>query len=148
MRGLLAVRAVAAVACGHVAAMAIVAAAVAFRLPLDRQALLWLAGLLLVAALVCRFHRGYACAGRVAMALWSFITATAHGAGFMLMPSLVSLCGSGAASPLLQTLAAAGLHLAVMLAANGALIYGLTITLPVTWRAAIASRARGVSASA
>jgi len=119
-------RAVTAIACGHMASMAVVAAAVAFRLPLDRPALQWGACVLLVAALACRFHKGHALAGQAGMALWTFITSTAHGAGFVLMPALMTICGTGgpgAAGPLLQTLAAMGLHLVAMLAANGAAIY-------------------------
>ncbi len=116
-------RAVTAIACGHAASMSVVAAAVAFRLPLDRPALQWGAGVLLVAALACRFLKGHALAGQAGMALWTFITSTAHGAGFVLMPALMTICGTGATGPLLQTLAAMGLHLAAMLAANGAVIY-------------------------
>jgi len=115
-------RAAASIACGHLASMAVVAAAVAFRLPLDRPALQWGAGVLLIAALACRLGRGHALAGRAAMALWSFIMSTAHGAGLVLMPTLTTLCGAGG-GPLLQTLAAMGLHLAAMLAANGAFFY-------------------------
>ncbi|WP_426318756.1 hypothetical protein [Pseudoduganella sp. R-43] len=117
-------RAVTAIACGHAASMA-VAAAVAFRLPLDRPALQWGAGVLLLVALACRIGKGHALAGQAGMALWTFITSTAHGAGFILVPALMTICGSGsgAAGPLLQTLAAMALHLAAMLAANGAMLY-------------------------
>lgn len=119
-------RAVTAIVCGHMVSMAVVAAAVAFRLPLDRPALQWGAGVLLACALACRLHKGHALAGQAGMALWTFITSTAHGAGFVLMPALMTICatgGAGTTGPLLQTLAAMGLHLAVMLAVNGALIY-------------------------
>ncbi len=118
-------RAAAAIACGHVAAMAVVAAAVALRLPLDRTALQWGGGLLLAAALACRWRTGHALAGQAGMALWTFLASTAHGAGFFLVPALMTLCGTGpgASGPLLQTLAAMGLHLAAMTAANGALFY-------------------------
>ncbi|SFG90408.1 hypothetical protein SAMN05518865_12229 [Duganella sp. CF458] len=116
-------RAVAAIACGHLASMAVVAAALAFRLPLDRAALQWGAGVLLVAALACRFSKGHALAGQAGMALWTFITSTTHGAGFVLMPALITICGSGATGLLSQAVAALGLHLVAMLAANGAVIY-------------------------
>ena len=53
-------RAVSAIACGHLASMAAVAAAMAFRLPLDRPALQWGAGVLLVVALACRLAHGCA----------------------------------------------------------------------------------------
>jgi len=117
-------RAMAAIACGHMASMAAVATAVTFRLPLDRPALQWGAGILLVVALACRIRQGHALAGQAGMALWTFIMSTAHGAGFVLMPALMTICGAGAATgPLLQTLAAMGLHLTGMLAANGAIFY-------------------------
>ena len=118
----------AAIACGHMASMAAVATAVAFRLPLDRPALQWGAGALLLVALACRFRQGHALAGQAGMALWTFLMSTAHGAGFVLMPALMTICGTGTGAgagsgPLLQTLAAMGLHLAAMLAANGAIFY-------------------------
>jgi len=116
-------RAVTAMVCGHVASMAVVAAAVLFRLPLDRPALQWGAGVLLAFALACRLRKGHALAGQAGMALWTFITSTAHGAGFVLMPALMTVCGAGAAGPMLQTLAAMGLHLAAMLALSGAIAY-------------------------
>jgi hypothetical protein len=116
-------RAVTAIACGHAASMAVVAAAVAFRLPLDRLVLQWGAGVLLLVALACRMRKGHAIAGQAGMALWSFITSISHGAGFVMMPALMTVCGTGATGPLLQMLAAMGVHLAAMLAANGAVIY-------------------------
>jgi hypothetical protein len=116
-------RAVASIACGHMASMAVVAAAVAFRLPLDRPALQWGGGVLLAVALVCRWRKGHALAGQAGMALWAFIMSMAHGAGFVMMPALMTVCGAGFSGPLLQTLAAMGLHLAAMLAANAAIFY-------------------------
>lgn len=116
-------RAVTAIACGHMASMSVAAVAVAWRLPLDRPALQWSAGALLAVALACRFYKGQALAGQAGMALWTFIMSTAHGAGFLLMPALMSICGASASGPLLQTLTTMGLHLAAMLAANGAVFY-------------------------
>jgi hypothetical protein len=108
------------------ASMATVAAAVAFRLPLDRPALQWGAGVLLAVALACRWRMSHPIAGQAGMALWTFIMSTAHGAGFVLMPALMTICGASAGAAtgtLLQALAALGLHLAAMLAANGAVFY-------------------------
>lgn len=116
-------RAATAIACGHLASMAVAAAALALRLPLDRPALQWGAGALLAAALACRLRQGHALAGQAGMALWAFIASTAHGAGLLLVPALMAVCGSGASGPLLQALGAMGLHLAAMLAANGVLFY-------------------------
>ncbi|MGW8393618.1 hypothetical protein [Pseudoduganella sp. HUAS MS19] len=112
-------RAVTAIACGHIVSMAVVAAAVALRLPLDRPALQWGAGVLL--ALACSFSKGHALAGQAGMVLWSFIVSAAHGAGFVLVPALMTICGAG--GPLLQVLAALGLHLVAMVAANGVVFY-------------------------
>lgn len=122
MSGLLPWRATAAIACGHLAAMAIVAVAAALRLPLDRPALQWGAGALLVAALACHMRKRRALSGQAGMALFTFFTSTAHGAGFMLAPALVSICATGAGGALLPILAALGLHLATMIVANGAIV--------------------------
>src|SRR5207248_819307 len=61
--------------------------------------------------------------GLLGLALWSFLMATAHGAGLMLVPALLPLCSSsGAASPLMSqtaipiAVAALALHTAAMLA--------------------------------
>lgn len=116
-------RPMALIACGQAASMAVMAAAGALRLPLDRPALQWGAGALLAGALAWRCHRGQAQAGRAGMALWGFFMSTVHGSGLALLPSLMQVCGAGAAGALLQALAAAGLHLGAMLAANGAVFY-------------------------
>lgn len=61
-------------------------------------------------------------AGVMGLALWSFLMATAHGAGLMLLPALVPLCtgmptiGSGS---LLVSLAAVGVHTLAMLTVTG-----------------------------
>jgi len=116
-------RALSAIACGHLASMAAVAAAVALRLPLDRPAMQWGAGVLFIVALACRLCRGHALAGQAGMALWTFIMSTAHGAGFVLMPSLMTICGRGAVGPALPVLGAMGIHMVLMLAANGVIAY-------------------------
>jgi hypothetical protein len=99
------------------------AAALAMRLPLDRPALQWGAGVLLLVALVCRLRKGHAIAGQAGMALWAFILSTAHGAGFMLMPSLMTICGRGAVGPALLVAGAMSVHMVVMLATNGVIAY-------------------------
>lgn len=67
-------------------------------------------------------------AGFAGLGLWSFLMASAHGAGFMLVPALMPLCLSGSAAAALGTsgsFAIAGgavlLHMGAMLAATGAL---------------------------
>jgi hypothetical protein len=61
-------------------------------------------------------------AGVLGLALWSFLMATAHGAGLMLVPALVPLCSSmpiiGSGS-LLISLAAVAVHTLAMLAVTG-----------------------------
>jgi hypothetical protein len=121
------------IALGQVAAVAAVAAAVpaALRLGLaiDRSVLRWLtAGLLL--ALAARHFRCHATgetwqpAGPARVALWSFLAGTTHGAGWMLVPALTSVCGSDlpareitASGSMLLALAAVGIHMAAMLVA-------------------------------
>ncbi|MGE0611696.1 MAG: hypothetical protein AB7G34_10635 [Hyphomicrobiales bacterium] len=61
------------------------------------------------------------------LAVWSFLMATAHGAGLMLWPALMQTClgGSGAstasASPLTSALAGVGIHTITMLATTAAI---------------------------
>ena len=123
-------------AVGHMAAVALIAAAVPAALRLRS----WLdgpvlAGLAVVLLLVAGLHgvrraaptRVPATAGQAALALWSFAMGTAHGAGLMLLPVLGPLCGadgSMATAPLLLALAAAGVHIAMMLAAMAAMAAG------------------------
>jgi hypothetical protein len=114
------------IALGHVASVALVAGAVALGGSLDHRCLQLLAGgLLLLAAAV--HLRGRLHAGPAALALWSFLVATGHGAGLMLVPALLPLCLAGtagdssAAGPLVLAVAAVGVHTAAMLAVTGAL---------------------------
>jgi hypothetical protein len=61
-------------------------------------------------------------AGVAGLALWSFLMATAHGAGLMLLPALVPLCAAMPAiggGSLLVLLAAAAVHTFTMLAVTG-----------------------------
>jgi hypothetical protein len=61
-------------------------------------------------------------AGVAGLALWSFLMATAHGAGLMLVPALVPLCAAMPAiggGSVLVLLAAAAVHTFTMLAVTG-----------------------------
>jgi hypothetical protein len=61
--------------------------------------------------------------GFAGLVLWSFLMATAHGAGLMLIPALLPLCGHTAAlssGSLLVSLEAVGLHTASTLVVTGA----------------------------
>src|SRR5215216_2639792 len=84
-----ALRALTPIAVGHAASVALVAAAVALGLSMDRVALQALAGALLVAVAVLHLSgrtpkRARAPAGHAGLALWSFMMSSAHGAGLML----------------------------------------------------------------
>lgn len=126
-----ALRALLPIAAGHVASIALVAAMVAQGLSLPPAALQATAGVLLAALVLYRFaarkRKGRAApATHAGLALWSFMMATAHGAGMMLVPALVPICmGEGAirqitaSGSLAPALAAVGVHTAAMLAAAG-----------------------------
>lgn len=132
-----ALRALMPIAVGHAASVALVAAAVASGLSMDRVLLQVLAGgLLVVAAALHLWGRtpqaARAPAGHAGLALWSFMMSTAHGAGLMLVPALIPLCMGdattreiGASGPLLLALAAVGVHTAAMLAVTGVIASGV-----------------------
>jgi hypothetical protein len=126
-------RALAPIASGHVASVALVAALALLGLVAQRGVLPWLAGGLavFVAAVHVSGHLPrhlHAATGGVGLSLWSFAMGMAHGAGMMLVPALIPLCVSGspareitASGSMLLALAAVALHLAAMLAVTGAL---------------------------
>ena len=132
-------RALLPIAIGHAASVAVVACAVAQGMSMDRSLVQDLAGALLVGAASYRLLRGARqCtlistqAGHAGMALWSFLMATAHGAGLMLVPALVPLCLADspareitASGSLLLALAAVGVHTAAMLATTGVIATGV-----------------------
>jgi hypothetical protein len=64
--------------------------------------------------------------GLAGLAIWSFLMATAHGAGLMLLPVLIPLCLSpsvakdiGPEASFTTMLAAVGIHTAAMLVVTG-----------------------------
>src|SRR5262245_35138499 len=114
---------------GHAAAVAAVLLAVlALGLVIDHAVLLRLAAVVLIGWAV--WHALYGHRGRVrvgmqtgllGLVLWSFLMASAHGAGLMLIPALAPLCGSAPAAAdgtlgLPLAFAALGVHSAAMLA--------------------------------
>lgn len=131
-----ALKALAPIAVGHAASIAIVAGLVSLGLGQDRGPLLALAGALLgVTGFLHRLHRrprpAESRTGRAALALSAFIMSTLHGAGLMLVPALVPICvGSGparqitASGSLALALAGVAVHLAAMLAVTGLLATG------------------------
>ncbi|MEJ8855109.1 hypothetical protein WKW79_11050 [Variovorax robiniae] len=126
-----ALRALLPIAAGHAASVALVAAAVAFGVSMDRTAMQVVAGgLMVVAAGVHLSGRAPRLArqpaGHAGLALWAFMMSTAHGAGLMLVPALAPLCmgdpaarAGSASDTLWLALAAIGVHTAAMLAVTG-----------------------------
>ena len=122
------------IAVGHALSIAIIAGAiVATGVLIDVRWLYYAAAVLLIAW--AAYHQIYGhrrrvrvgmTAGFSGLTLWSFLMATAHGAGLMILPVIMPLCI--AASPLGQlqvsgsmavTLAAVGVHTGAMLAVTG-----------------------------
>lgn len=132
-----ALRALAPIAAGHAASVALVAGAVAFGLAMDRFALQVFAGGLLTAFVVLHLSGRVprpmrAPAGHAGLALWSFVMSTGHGAGLMLVPALVPLCagdaslaGMAASGPLALAFAAVSVHTAAMLAVTAIVAAGV-----------------------
>ena len=132
-----ALRALVPIALGHAASVALVAAAVAFGLSMDRVVLQAVAGGLLIVAALLHLsghtpQRARAPAGHAGLALWSFMMSTAHGAGLMLVPALIPLCLGdasagevGASGSLVLACAAVGVHTAAMLAVTGVIAIGI-----------------------
>ena len=136
-------RALLPIAIGHAASVAVVACAFAHGVAMDRTLVQGLAGALLVGAASTRLLRGAGeCtsrstpistqAGHAGIALWSFLMATAHGAGLMLVPALAPLCLADnpareitASGSLVLAGAAVGVHTAAMLVTTGVIATGV-----------------------
>jgi hypothetical protein len=122
------------IALGHALAVALIVLAVVLlgRL-LDPRAISLVSGLVLIGW--AAYHRLYGSRHRVrigmrtgmaGLALWSFLMATAHGAGLMLVPILLPLGSGGqhaghlaAHESLIFAVAAVGVHTLAMLAVTG-----------------------------
>jgi hypothetical protein len=124
------------IALGHALSIAAVAAAFLIAGTLvNERAVKISAGLLLIGWAVYHQLRGHKhrvrvgmTAGQAGLVLWSFLMATAHGAGLMILPALIPLClASSPAAELtasgsaMMALAAVAVHMAAMLAVTGAL---------------------------
>lgn len=131
-------RALPPIAIGHAASIAVVAWVIGQGAALDRGLFQLMAGALLVAAaLYCRgggtgLRTPGREAGRAGIALGSFLMASAHGAGLMLVPALVPMCLAGSAAratsvsgTLFPALAAVAVHTAAMLLTTGAIASGV-----------------------
>ncbi|MBS3651326.1 hypothetical protein KEU06_22180 [Pseudaminobacter sp. 19-2017] len=125
------VRSLLPIAIGHAVSIAIVAATVLLLgLVVDERLLEIAAGLLLIGW--AAYHAAYGhrhrvrvgmTTGMVGLGAWSFLMATAHGAGLMLVPVLIPLCLAAtpareltASGSLPVVFAAIGTHMAAMLA--------------------------------
>jgi hypothetical protein len=125
-----------AIALGHAVSIVLVAGLVVLAgLVIRAQALLVASGALLIGWAI--YHQLYGHRHRVrvgmrtglaGLALWSFLMATAHGAGLMILPALIPLCigdspisAIAAEGSMGTTLAATGVHTAAMLAVTGAI---------------------------
>ena len=117
------------IAVGHAAAVAAVLLAVlALGLVIDHTMLIRLAAIVLIAWAAWHALYGHQRRVRIGMqtgllglVLWSFLMASAHGAGLMLIPALAPICASAASAPQAipgapLALAALGVHSAAMLA--------------------------------
>jgi hypothetical protein len=132
-------RALLPIAIGHAASIAVVACVFAQGMWMDRTLVQGLAGALLVGAASHRVLRGARQPTRIStrashacIALWSFLMATAHGAGLMLVPALVPLCLADnpareitVSGSLGLALAAIGVHIAAMLVTTGLVASGV-----------------------
>lgn len=154
------------IAIGHALSILLVAAAfIAAGVLLDQRLVQIGAGLLLIGW--AAYHQFYGHkhrvrvgmrTGQIGLMLWSFLMATAHGAGLMLIPALMPLCFTGSPMSDIQAtgsapvvLAAVAVHTIAMLAVTGAVaitVYewvGLTvlrsawINLDLLWSAALAA---------
>jgi hypothetical protein len=151
------------IALGHLAAVAaVVAGFVTLGLVVDRAILMRLAGCALIGWAAwhgLRGHRGRPFVGLqtglLGLVGWSFVMASAHGAGLMLFPALLPLCaGASPAAPwtaaaFWPALAALGVHTAAMLftiAAISLAVYGFVdigvlrrgwINLDLVWTGAL-----------
>ena len=131
-----ALRALMPIAAGHAASIGMLAAVVALGLSMDGRPLLVLSGAMLLVVVLLRVSRRSARlwrapAGRVGLALWSFMVSTVHGTGMMLVPALIPLCLGdspareiAASGSLPMVFAAVGLHMAAMLSVTGLVALG------------------------
>ncbi|MBV8112124.1 MAG: hypothetical protein JOZ26_01355 [Hyphomicrobiales bacterium] len=152
------------IAVGHAAAVAaVLLAVVALGLVVDQAMLIRLAAIVLIAWAAWHALCGHQGRVRVGMqtglmglVLWSFLMASAHGAGLMLIPALAPICAAAGAAAEASSgtplaLAALGVHSAAMLATIAAvslIVYRWTgvdflrrgwINLDLIWVAVLAT---------
>ncbi|WP_223621742.1 hypothetical protein [Lysobacter sp. ESA13C] len=149
-------RALLPIAIGHALSIAIVACAFAQGLKMERAQVQGVAGALLLCVASYRWLRGArqraprdVRVGGAGIALWSFLMATMHGSGLMLVPALVPMCLSGspareitASGSMILALAAVAVHMAATLATTGVIAAAVSRGI-----AAQAHRLSGAAAS-
>lgn len=124
------------IALGHAVSVAVVVAlVVVLGTMIDQRALRLIAGALLIAWAAYHALYGHRHPARIGMrtglaglGAWSFMMASSHGAGLMLVPVIIPLCLAAtpareltAAGALPVSLAAIGLHMVAMLAVTAAI---------------------------
>jgi hypothetical protein len=125
---------VAPIALGHALSIAVVAAAfIWIGLLVDARVLRIACGIALIGWALYHWRYGHRHGvrfgmqtGLIGLAVWSFLMATAHGAGLMLWPALMPLClgeasGAGHASPMATAMLGVGLHTLAMLTVTAAI---------------------------
>jgi hypothetical protein len=125
---------VAPIAFGHALSIAVVAAAfIWIGLLVDARVLRIACGVALIGWALYHWRYGHRHrvrfgmqTGLIGLAAWSFLMATAHGAGLMLWPALMPLClgeasGAGHASPMATAMLGVGLHTLAMLTVTAAI---------------------------
>jgi len=141
-------RALGPIAFGQVASMIVLACAFAIGVSVDRVLMRHIAVVLLVAAPLWVWLRRARLPTRVGapvraavIALWSFVAASAQGAGLMLIPALAPLCAGGPLarefslpSSLAIAVATVALHTAAMLFTTGLAATGVCRAVAVTRR--------------
>jgi hypothetical protein len=115
------------IALGHAASVLLFTSSIALLgawLPrLAQGGLHWVLGALLIGWAIWQHVYGHRHRARVGMtvgflglAAWSALMATLHGAGLMLMPAMLPLCGAGGVNPLAVSFSFTALHTLVTLA--------------------------------
>ncbi len=122
------------IALGHALSVALIAAAFLWvGLLIDARALRIACGVVLIAWALYHWRYGHRHRvrfgmqiGLIGLGVWSFLIATAHGAGLMLWPALMPLCigasaEPGPGGPVATALLGVGLHTAAMLFVTAAM---------------------------
>lgn len=128
------------IALGHAVSIALVAAgAIAVGMLIETNTLYIASGIALIGAALYHFVYGRRHRVRFGMqvslaglAVWSFLMATAHGAGLMILPALIPLCLSG--SPLDSLTGSFTLALAGVLVHTGAMLCIIAIIAVAVYR--------------